>query len=415
MADSIQNEEALVEHVASRAPHAPGQIGIYRAVKAERGGYYLHVSLKRNGRLFQKYFIEKQYGGEAETMRVAQAWRDNIIALHPPMSKQQFCSIVRSNNTTGVAGVGRIFKRSRGKTKASNLMYWQARIPLPNGQLRVRNFSILRFGEEGAKALAIAARISALDDLENVAFRARRQPLAASTDADMAVLNMALQALDEKKRQRQDARVAKESQKADRAAKKLSHAVSTEQGALSSSTNRSGEPYIGRGKTPANRFYWTVSLIRQGTRHRKCFSDSIYGGADEALQAAKAWRDQIFATLPIASKAQVVSRVKSTNTSGVAGVTRMHVVRKGTRFHYWVAHSPMVKGQTKRTKAFSIEKHGDTEALSLARTAREKYVQELEGVAFLQHRAARQMLHIIEVSETRAASTDRCEILKLAK
>ena len=388
------------DQAAFRTSHAPEKIGIYRGFNRGRGGFYLHVSLKRSGETFQKYFSEKHCGGEDHAMRLAQAWRDDVIARYAPMSMRQFCSIVRSNNTSGVAGVGRSIKRTRLKhANASNLIYWHARIPRPDGTFQVRYFSVLRFGEEGAKARAVDARSSALNDLDNVAFRARQQPLTASTTTDKAMLDATLRASAEKKLRHESKRAAKKTQDADRVAEKLSRAISTEQVALSMSTNRSGEPYIGRYKTATGlSFYWSVSMIRQGTRHRKCFSDSTFGGADEALHAAKTWRDQLFATLPVANKAQVASRVKANNTSGVAGVNRVRVLRKGQLFQYWVAHSPMAKGQPKRTKGYSIEKHGEIEALALARKAREAYLEEVREVCFFQHRAARKMLQIIEKS-----------------
>lgn len=400
MSELSLSKDGNVDQAAFRTSHAPEKIGIYRAFNSQRGGFYLHVSLNRNGKLFQKYFSEKQCGGEDHAMRLAQAWRDKIIAQYPPMSMKQFCSIVRSNNTTGVAGVGRSIKRSRVEhANTSNLIYWHARIPFPDGTFRVRYFSVLRFGEEGAKALAVDARIGALNDLDGVAFREKHQPLATSTTTDIAVLDATVRKSAEKKLRREGERAAKKTQDADRVAEKLSHAVSTEKVALSMRTNRSGEPYIGRYKTPTGiSFYWDVSMIRQGTRHRKRFSDSIFGGADEALHAARMWRDQLFATLPVASKAQVASRLKANNTSGVVGVTRVRVLRKGQSFQYWVAQSPMVKGQPKRTKGYSIEKHGEIEALALARKAREAYLEEVREVGFFHHRAARKMLQIIEKS-----------------
>ena len=82
-------------------------------------------------------------------------------------------------------------------------------------------------------------------------------------------------------------------------------------------------------------------------------------------------------------------------------------MRKGQLFQYWVAHSPMVKGQPKRTKAFSIEKHGETEALTLASKARENYVKELGEVDFVQHRAARQMRNIIELGNIHGTGVAR--------
>ena len=380
-------EEAAPEH-----RHAEDQACIYRAFSVDRG-HYLHVSINRNGKLFQKYFPEKRCGGEHNMMKLAQAWRHTIIAKHPPMSLTAFCSILRSNNTSGVAGISRTIKRNRAKSgRVSEIAYWKSRIPMADGRFHLRYFSVVKFSEEGAKELAIEARMQGLSALDNTAFRAKQQPKPVSTVADIALLEASLRFPAERRARLFAEQKAKREQFIQRAAAKLALALAAEEEALERAAKRSGEQYIARyAARNSTTFNWRVSFRRQGTHYRKCFSDSVYGGAAAALLAAKGWRDLLLCTMPAASKAAFVARVKANNTSGVAGVSRKHEVRAGENLDWWVAYSPKMTGMPGRSKAYSIEEFGEEQAFALAVKAREQFVAELGEVEFLQHPAARLM------------------------
>lgn len=387
----LKNQDAIRSKRA-RTTHAADQIGIYRGFDSARGGDYLHVLLLRNGKQYQKYFCFNRCGGEQMAMKLAQAWRDVIVARHPPMSMSQFCAIVRGNNTSGVPGVYRCEKSHSTKIGRVSTVYWQARIPLADGKHRLTNFSVPALGEDEAKARAIAARLRGLRELDNIVFRATRQPQPVSTTSDIEILEAALLAPVERKVDYAAKRDTKRKLDQERLAEKLTQAAYLEKTALETATNATGEPYIGRYQnTKGIGHYWRVSIIRKGIRYRKTFSDAIHGGADAALSAAKAWRDQLFLTLQGDSKAAVVARIKASNTSGVAGVTRARAERKGQIFHYWVASEPKVKGRVHRSKRYSVAKHGDAAAFTLAANAREAFVNELRDVESRHHRAARQM------------------------
>ena len=121
------------EDTDSNHRHPADQACIYRGFTEDRG-HYLHVSFNRNGKIFQRYFPQKRRGGDQTMMKLAQAWRDTIIARHRPMSLMAFCSILRSNNTSGLAGISRIIKRNRAKSgRGSETAYRNSRIPLADG------------------------------------------------------------------------------------------------------------------------------------------------------------------------------------------------------------------------------------------------------------------------------------------
>ena len=154
----------------SAIAETPDQTGIFRSLHAQWG--YQRVHLRRNGRVFQKKFFECRYNGELATLQLARAWRDAIIAQHAPILMTQFCAIVRSNNTSGVAGVTRNIKTQRRKNgTVSRYVCWDAAIPLGNGKRRYRTFNVNKYGEEGAKQRAVEARLQGLALLQVRAYR----------------------------------------------------------------------------------------------------------------------------------------------------------------------------------------------------------------------------------------------------
>lgn len=388
---------SVVQAGEAQAVHMSHHVCIYRAYSEDRG-HYVHVSINRNRKMFQKCFSEKLCGGAENAMRLSQAWRDTIVAKHPPMSLMSFCSILRSNNTTGVVGIHRTTKRHRSKSgRVSENSYWQARIPNADGTNSARYFSIKIFGEDGAKSLAIDARMQGISALKDVAFREKHQPQPVSNLSDIALLEEATRSSAERRARKIAERAAKRAQSTRRAAEKLALASAAQEEALDRVAKSGAELYIGRCATPnSTSSYWRVGFRRQGTHHRKCFSDSVYGGEAAALLAARGWRDGLLCTLSINSKAAVVVRVKANNTSAVAGVTRRRVVRAGETLHQWVAYAPQTIGMPRRSRTFSIAKYGEEDAFAQAVKARAEFVAELGEVEFLHHPAARQMKRLLQ-------------------
>ncbi|MFM9436085.1 hypothetical protein ACFDR9_003162 [Janthinobacterium sp. CG_23.3] len=390
------------EAESTSAARAPDLVGIFRRHHPDRGGYYLHVSLQRQGKIFQKYFNERRNGGEQATLTLARAWRDGVIAAYPAMPLGQFCGIVRINNTSGVSGVSRAVKGRRRKDGGVlERAYWCARVPLAAGRYRYRSFSVAVYGEDGAWQRAVDARLRGLAELDGILYKADRQIRPASTAADFALLDARLRAPEERRQQRADARQARLQSVEQRAAQRLALAQAAEDAALAGG----GEPYIGR-YTNANGVdrYWRVSMVRQGSRHRKTFSDSVHGGAAPALLAAKAWRDQLFLALPVENKASRAARVNAANTSGVAGVNRARTLRNGEAWDAWVAHGPKVKGLPSRSKKFSVAKYGEERAFALAVEARAAFVAEFSGTAYWHHRSARKMRRALDPAPPAAAA-----------
>ncbi len=126
---------------------------------------------------------------------------------------------------------------------------------------------------------------------------------------------------------------------------------------------------------------WLVRVQRRGEKTEKFFSDSLLGGNRVALNAAKAYRDELEARSRHFTLAELAEEPSLRNRSGVVGV-RLHRQkdRRGDydyeyQYWYWVAQWIDGHGQRK-SKSFSVHHHGDEEAYQMAVAAREKGVRQ---------------------------------------
>lgn len=165
----------------SAEPMSSHLSGIFRHLYRKTGTYCWKVHLQRNGKAFQKRFNDSRHGGEQAALAPACAWRDHIIATHPPIMLGQFCAIVRAGDSSRVPGVSRhIWRKRRKNGSMAEYIYWESKTQLPNGRLHTRKFSVLAYGEEGAKSHAIAARHKILEELKSVVYREQGQPHSQS-------------------------------------------------------------------------------------------------------------------------------------------------------------------------------------------------------------------------------------------
>ena len=174
----VLNELALLETDTTppiRPQPAPepaslGQEAFYsitRSVSPTTGRATWHVNVIRAARPVQAGFPDVTYGGEAQALAVARAWRDAVMAVMPPLTNIERRQIVRSVRRNGVPGV--LHNAARGT--------WIAVI-LVGGRLISKSFKIAVHGEENARRLAEAERLRMLDALENGRDPALRSPVA---------------------------------------------------------------------------------------------------------------------------------------------------------------------------------------------------------------------------------------------
>ena len=115
----VLNELALLETNAAppvRSEPAPepapepaslGEEAFYsitRSVSAT-GRAVWQVNVVRAAREVQAGFSDLTYGGEAQALAVARAWRDAVMAVMPPLTNIERRQIVRSSRREGVPGV----------------------------------------------------------------------------------------------------------------------------------------------------------------------------------------------------------------------------------------------------------------------------------------------------------------------
>ena len=113
---------------------------------------------------------------------------------------------------------------------------------------------------------------------------------------------------------------------------------------------------------------WQVRLQRRGIKYAKFFADAPLGGAEQSLQTAQAWRNNLLDRLENEDRARICER-SARNSSGVVGVSKVSVLTNGVRYTFWQATWSPEPGKRRCVK-FSIKRYGDTEAFELAVIAR---------------------------------------------
>jgi hypothetical protein len=128
---------------------------------------------------------------------------------------------------------------------------------------------------------------------------------------------------------------------------------------------------------------WFVEIYRHGVPYRKTFTVYRYGSVENALKAARAWRDEIVQTVPPMTLMEYSNQERVNNTSGYPGVYLMRLVKKdkagNERCHVsWEARSPTGLKPAQK-KSFAVIKYGEARAYELAIQARKAFVAQLDG------------------------------------
>jgi len=114
-------------------------------------------------------------------------------------------------------------------------------------------------------------------------------------------------------------------------------------------------------------FGWLSQVERQGVKHKKFFSDSVYGGKRSSLNAAIQYRDHILHLTERQSSVWRRSIKRRNNTSGIVGVARYE--RSDSKNEaarpYWCAFWDDAAGK-RRSRKFSVSRHGEAQARALA-------------------------------------------------
>ncbi len=146
---------------------AADMYGISRIDDPKHHTHAWRVSFSRRRKRYVKNFPDKKLGGKDLALLQAKQYRDWFVVENPPLSRREFCRILRSNNRSGITGVYRYAKSFRLKSgRLKRSWYWEATWPVGNSEQAHVAFPVNRHGERKARRLAIQAREQALAELE---------------------------------------------------------------------------------------------------------------------------------------------------------------------------------------------------------------------------------------------------------
>tara|TARA_R100001480_G_scaffold145935_2_gene144325 strand:- start:819 stop:1103 length:285 start_codon:yes stop_codon:yes gene_type:complete len=81
--------------------------------------------------VYVKNFPDERWGGRKKALVQAKQYRDSLLeSLPPPLSRREFCDVLRSNNRSEITGVYRYAKSyqlQNGTIKKTS--YWEASGP----------------------------------------------------------------------------------------------------------------------------------------------------------------------------------------------------------------------------------------------------------------------------------------------
>ena len=121
-------------------------------------------------------------------------------------------------------------------------------------------------------------------------------------------------------------------------------------------------------------FGWYARVRFKGENFAKFFSDSVYGGREQALTEAVNWRDETEARIGKPRTDRVINAAIVKSNTGVMGVQFVNVGPQGAFEATW---SP-APGKVSRTKV-SIAKYGEYEAFERACRIRRAYERKTFG------------------------------------
>ncbi|MGH8656763.1 MAG: DUF2442 domain-containing protein [Gammaproteobacteria bacterium] len=140
--------------------------GIYRTDNERNGTHGWIVFAQRRKQVFTKHFADGVHGGKSEAYRAASTYRGRLIKEHMGLTRAEYSSILRKNNTSGVPGV---CKYGSG--------HWVAFWPTVPGKTQRVKFSIAKHGDKKAFDLAVSARWRALEGLQEPFSRSQAEQI----------------------------------------------------------------------------------------------------------------------------------------------------------------------------------------------------------------------------------------------
>ncbi|MES2948829.1 MAG: AP2 domain-containing protein [Pseudomonadota bacterium] len=133
--------------------------------RMDKGHHAWKVAIKRKTEYWHQYFTDSVYGSTGKALKAAKKWRDEKAADLTGVDYAVWKREWMRPNTSGIVGVYRcVLVRKRAKGIVEPTMwcgYWQN----ANGTRKSRAFSVAKYGEEGAKRLAVDVRKEGMEDV----------------------------------------------------------------------------------------------------------------------------------------------------------------------------------------------------------------------------------------------------------
>ena len=129
--------------------------GISRIDQPEKRTHGFFVRLQRGGITHNAFFADQSCGGKRRALRAARKYFRVLEKKYRPMTRQRWAEMSRRKGKSGIIGVQRAVIKRPGQPRR---VYWQANWSPSPYVIRRRTFSVRKFGERTAKALAIMAR-----------------------------------------------------------------------------------------------------------------------------------------------------------------------------------------------------------------------------------------------------------------
>jgi hypothetical protein len=136
--------------------------GLQRMCYPEKAIACYRVKIMRRGAVFQQYFPFHKFKSEKAAREEAKRCWKEMTGAFPMMSRRESCQLPRRQSPSGIIGVARLSKVSKGH----RYDFWRANFTDQRGQRKVRIFSVKKYGEAEAKKRAVKARENALKQLK---------------------------------------------------------------------------------------------------------------------------------------------------------------------------------------------------------------------------------------------------------
>ncbi|MBB4010109.1 AP2/ERF family transcription factor [Allorhizobium taibaishanense] len=145
------------------------------------------VNMSRGGKSIHMTFSDSTYGGKEQALEVAQAYRDAVVRVVPPLTNKDMRMLMRKNRSEGSEVPGVYYKEPDERRQSGA---WIARIELPVDEKKpntggkrqrkslTRTFNVSKYGQDEARRMAEEERIRMVLAVENGEDPALRSPQA---------------------------------------------------------------------------------------------------------------------------------------------------------------------------------------------------------------------------------------------